>query len=102
MTPQEIAQAYANGARFRDLMRTEGKAYHALKAILVEFGVPSRGKGGAHGNKMKEYPRHFCKERGRDCTLTPGAEECALCCANYMVELIVAGARMRGEEDHRW
>jgi 2-keto-3-deoxy-6-phosphogluconate aldolase len=99
MSPRELAEAYRSGARFRDLMRAEGKPYAAIKAILTTQGVPSRPKGGAHKKKMKEFPRHYCQERGRDCTLEPSGEACAACCSFYLVEVIVVGCRMKIEEE---
>lgn len=99
MTPQAIARAYASGVSCRTLMKTEKMQYKTLKAILDEYGVASRSRGGAHTGKIKDPVRHFCQERKRDCTLDPGAVQCASCCVGYKVELIVDTSRMLTTED---
>ena len=91
MTPLEIAEAYASGrATFRSLMESERMQYRDLKAILAAAGVQSRRRGGVCLKKAFKVERHNCNERGRPCTLEPGAERCAICCSTYMVELMVA------------
>lgn len=99
VTPQAIARAYASGASYRALMRTEKMQYRTLRAILDEYGVATRRPGGAHTGKIKDPVRHYCQERKRDCTLDPSAVQCASCCAGYMVELIVDTSRMTTTED---